>query len=179
VDAHPRLGGRQRVLAAWSTLGPVAAERGLGGAAAWGTVLAAGGAGSVVGALVAVRARPARPLVLVAAATVVFALPLAGLAAGLPVPALAAAAFASGVALVLGTSTSEATLQRAVPAAARSRVASFDHFGSLLLAPIGFAVWGPAAAALGLTAALWTAFALLAVSGLALLAVPEVRALRG
>ncbi|MGH2760984.1 MAG: MFS transporter, partial [Thermoleophilaceae bacterium] len=36
---------------AWSALGPVVADRDLGGAAAWGTVLAAVGAGALVGSL--------------------------------------------------------------------------------------------------------------------------------
>src|SRR3954454_18344791 len=48
---------------AWSTLGPVVAERELGGAAAWGTVLGATGVGALIGALMAVRVRPRRPLV--------------------------------------------------------------------------------------------------------------------
>ncbi len=47
---------------AWSTLGPVVAERSLGGAAVWGSVLAALGAGAVIGSLLVVRARPRRPL---------------------------------------------------------------------------------------------------------------------
>src|SRR3954468_8121441 len=67
---------------AFGVLGPVVAERDLGGAAAWGTVLAAMGAGGLVGALFAIRVKPRRPLVVVALSYVVFCTPLAFLAAG-------------------------------------------------------------------------------------------------
>ena len=64
------------------------AKEDLGGAGAWGTILAAGGVGAIVGSLIALRIRPERPLVactLWAAAAgaqlVVLALALAGVAA--------------------------------------------------------------------------------------------------
>ena len=44
------------VWGAWSTLGPVVADRNLGGAAVWGTILAAMGVGALVGSIVAVGA---------------------------------------------------------------------------------------------------------------------------
>ena len=69
---------------AWTALGPVVADRELGGAAAWGTVLAVMGAGTLLGGIVAVRIRPRRPLVLFALGGRVFALPLGLLAAGAP-----------------------------------------------------------------------------------------------
>jgi MFS family permease len=81
---------------AWSALGPVVADRDLGGPAVWGTVLAAVGAGALAGSLLATRARPGRPLVLVALTEALFALPLAFLAAGAPAPLLACGAFLSG-----------------------------------------------------------------------------------
>src|SRR3954452_17221655 len=52
------------VWGAWSALGPVVAARELGGAAAWGTVLAVLGIGALLGGLAAVRLHPRRPLVL-------------------------------------------------------------------------------------------------------------------
>ena len=76
---------------AWSALGPVVAERSLGGAAAWGSVLAALGVGAVIGGLVAVRARPRRPLLAAALTFVLFFSPLAALAAGAPVAVVAPA----------------------------------------------------------------------------------------
>jgi predicted MFS family arabinose efflux permease len=163
---------------AWSALGPIVADRELGGAAAWGTVLAAVGIGALAGSLLATRARPSRPLVHVALMEALFVLPLAFLAAGAPVALLACAAFVSGIGLMLGMSVWESTLQRHVPAESLSRVASYDWFGSLAFAPLGLALWGPLAGAIGITTALWLAFWLLAATVVSLLALPDTRRLR-
>jgi predicted MFS family arabinose efflux permease len=164
--------------AAWSGLGPIVADRELGGAAVWGTVLAALGVGALVGSLAATRARPGRPLVLVALSEALFALPLAFLAASVPVPLLALATFLSGAGMMLGTSVWEAPLQRHVPAESLSRVSSYDWFGSLAFYPLGLAIWGPVAGAIGIATALWLAFALFAAMILAQLALPDTRRLR-
>ncbi|HEX2231943.1 MAG TPA: MFS transporter [Thermoleophilaceae bacterium] len=162
---------------AWSALGPVVADRELGGAAAWGTVLAAVGAGALGGSLLATRVRPRRPLVLIALTEGLFGLPLAFLAAGASVPLLACAALLSGGGMMLGTSVWESTLQRHIPAEALSRVSSYDWFGSFAFYPLGLAIWGPAAAAIGTATSLWLAFALLMAAALSLLAVPDIRRL--
>jgi MFS family permease len=164
---------------AWSALGPIVADRELGGAAAWGTVLAAVGIGALAGSLLATGARPSRPLVHVAFMEGLFVLPLAFLAAGSPVALLACAAFVSGIGLMLGMSVWESTLQRHVPAESLSRVASYDWFGSLAFAPLGLALWGPLAGAIGITTALWLAFGLLAATVVSLLALPDTRRLQG
>ena len=162
---------------AWTALGPVVADRELGGAAAWGTVLAVMGAGTLLGGVVAVRIRPRRPLVLFALGGVTFALPLGLLAAGAHAGPLAAGAFFAGVAMMLGNSVWEATLQRHIPAESLSRVSAYDWFGSLAFYPLGLAVWAPIADAAGAGPALWAACALQVAVSLALLAVPEVRRL--
>jgi MFS family permease len=54
--------GNCAVFAPLLALGPVVALRSLGGAGAWATIVAALGVGSVLGGLVLLRARPARPL---------------------------------------------------------------------------------------------------------------------
>ncbi len=89
------------VWASWSVLGPVVAERDLGGAAAWGTVLGALGVGALAGSVVAIRVRPRRPLVMATLACGLFAFPLAFLAAGAPVALLAVGAFLGGVAMMV------------------------------------------------------------------------------
>jgi MFS family permease len=162
---------------AWSALGPVVSERELGGAAAWGTVLAAVGVGALAGSLLATRAKPRRPLVLVALAEAAFCMPLAFLAAGAPVPLLACGALVSGAGMMLGMSVWESTLQRQIPAESLSRVSSYDWFGSFAFYPLGLAVWGPVAAAIGTSVALWLAFGLFIACVLALLAVPDIRRL--
>ena len=164
--------------AAWSGLGPVVADRELGGAAAWGTVLAAVGVGALAGSVLATRAKPSRPLVLVALMEGLFALPLAFLAAASPVPLLVCATFLSGVGWMLGMSVWESTLQRHVPAESLSRVASYDWFGSFAFYPLGLAIWGPVAGEIGISTSLWLAFGLFAAAVTTLLALPETRRLR-
>jgi predicted MFS family arabinose efflux permease len=163
---------------AWSALGPVVAEQDLGGAAAWGAVLSAVGVGALCGSLLATRARPGRPLVLVAITEAFFALPLAFLAAGAPTPLLACGAFLSGAGMMLGNSVWESTLQRRIPAASLSRVSSYDWFGSLAFYPLGLAIWGPVAGAIGVAPALWLAFGVFVALIAAQLAVPDTRRLR-
>jgi len=160
---------------AWSALGPTVAERDLGGAAVWGTVLAAVGVGALAGSIVATRARPHRPLVLLGWMEWMFALPLAFLAAAAPAALLAGSAFLSGVARILGLAVWESTLQRHIPAESLSRVSAYDWFGSFAFYPLGLALWGVLAGAIGIHVALWIAFGVLAVSAVALLAMPDTR----
>jgi hypothetical protein len=78
---------------------------------------------------------------------------------------------------MLGNTVWETTVQRHVPPESLSRVSSYDWFGSLALDPIGLAIWGPIAGAIGIAASLWTASGLLIAGALALFAVPEIRRL--
>jgi hypothetical protein len=80
--------------------------------------------------------------------------------------------------MMLGTSVWESTLQRHIPAESLSRVSSYDWFGSLAFYPLGLAIWGPVAGAIGIATALWIAFGLF-IAGIAFqLAVPDTRRLR-
>jgi hypothetical protein len=163
---------------AWTVLGPVVAERSLGGAAAWGTVLGAMGVGALLGSVIAIRARPRRPLVAASFAFSLFLFPLAGLAAGVPLVLLAAGALLGGVAMMLSNSIWESTLQARVPEESLSRVSAYDWFGSLAFNPVGMAIWGPIAVAIGLSPALWVAVASLLVVNVSLLSVPAIWQLR-
>lgn len=160
---------------AWSALGPVVAERDLGGAAAWGTVLAFFGVGALAGSLLATGATPRRPLVFVACTEALFCVPLAFLAVSAGVVALAAAATVSGAGMMLGNTVWESTLQSHVPDRWLSRVASYDWFGSFAFYPLGLALWGPLAGVLGTATALWLAFGLFMAGALVLLALPDTR----
>jgi hypothetical protein len=62
-----------------------------------------------------------------------------------------------------------------VPPELLSRVSSYDWFGSLAAVPVGMLLWGPIADGVGVSTALWIAFALQLTSILVLLAVREVR----
>jgi MFS family permease len=162
---------------AWGVLGPIVAERDLGGAAAWGTILAAVGVGALAGSLLATRVKPHRPLLLAALADGLFALPLAFMAAATSVPLIACGAALSGAGMALAISVWESTLQRHVPGESLSRVSSYDWFGSLAFAPLGYTLWGPISVAIGIDASLWLAFALWIVVMGGLIAVPDIRRL--
>jgi MFS family permease len=162
---------------AWTALGPVVAERDLGGATAWGTVLAAIGLGALAGGLFSTRIRPRRPLVHVAFMEGLFSIQLAFLAAVSSVPVLAVGAFISGAGMTLGMTVWESTLQRHIPDESLSRVMSYEWFGSLAFYPLGLAIWGPVAAVIGISVSLWVAFALFLASIVTLLAVPDIRRL--
>src|SRR5262249_13785889 len=155
---------------AWSALGPVVAKQDLGGAAAWGTVLAAFGAGGVIGGATAIRLNPRRPMLVVIGTGPLFALPLALLAAHAQVPLLAVAAFGSGVVVTLGNAIWESALQRHIPPDEISRVSAYDWFGSLAFYPLGLALWGPVSGQIGLYSSLWLPFARLSLVMLPLFA---------
>lgn len=164
---------------AWGVLGPIVSERDLGGAAAWGTILAAMGVGALAGSVLAARVRPAKPLLFAALTDALFFLPLAFLAALSPVVVIAGGALIAGVGMSLTISVWESTLQRKIPGDSLSRVSSYDWFGSLAFAPLGLAIWGPIATAIGITTSLWLAFGIAVFLTLALLSIPDIRQVRG
>jgi MFS family permease len=159
---------------AWTALGPVVAEQDLGGAAAWGTVLAAFGLGGVIGGATAIRTNPRRPMLVVVVTGPIFALPLALLAAHAQTAVLAVAAFGCGVVVTLGNAIWESTLQRHIDADAMSRVSAYDWFGSLAFYPLGLALWGPISGQIGIFPSLWVAYAGLSAVMLGMFAVRDV-----
>ena len=164
--------------AAWAVLGPVVAKSDLGGAGPWGAILAASGVGSVLGGFFALRFRPERPLAASVAFSTVLALQFAALASAAPVWVIAAAAFVAGVGLAVHLALWFTVFQQQVPEHAQSRVSSYDSLGSFVLIPIGYAVVGPVAAAVGVHATLWGAGAFCLACCLAVLALPSVWAIR-
>ncbi|MHB8506591.1 MAG: MFS transporter [Acidimicrobiales bacterium] len=131
-------------------LGPVASERDYHGAVAWAVVATATGVGSLVAAPVVVRIRPRRPLVVALAVGSLEALVPLGFAARLALPYLAVAGALQGVAFLAFESLWQTTVQRLVPQDILSRASSYDYFGSLVAYPVGLAVAGPLAVAVGL-----------------------------
>lgn len=152
-------------------------QRSYGGAAAWATVATVGGAGSVVGGLLCMRLRPRHPLRWAVSVSCLLALPPIAFAAGLPVPAIAAAAALGGTGIIVFYSLFTTVLQRQVPEQALSRVSSYDWFASLAVYPVGLAVAGPAAAALGVHTVLWGTGLIELAAILSLLLVPSIRQL--
>ena len=159
-------------------LGPLVAKEQLGGAAAWGAILALGSAGAVVGGMFALRLRFKRPLVASALLILPAGLLLASLAVPLPVILIAFVSFAGGVGFALGDTLWITALQRNVPEHALSRISSFDWFGSVALNPIGYAVIGPLAATIGTSETLAVAAALNIAASIGVTLVPSVRSVQ-
>jgi Transmembrane secretion effector len=165
-------------LVSFFALGPVVAKRSLGGGAAWGLIGAAFGIGMIAGSAVALRIRPTRPL-LVAFALIVLAAPqLALLAIPAPLALIAVAAFLGGAQASVWGALWTTTMQRDVPAAALSRVASYNQVGSLILAPLGYAVVGIIAEHIGISTTLWAGAAWIVASTITVLALPALRTYR-
>jgi predicted MFS family arabinose efflux permease len=161
----------------FAVLGVVIAKNSLGGPLAWTVILAALGAGSFVGGIVSLRIHVRRPLFFGSSLVGFLALPMALLALRAPALVVAAGALLAGGGNMIFNSLWETTLQRHVPPSALSRVSAYDWFGSMAFAPIGLAVAGPVAAAIGTSTTLWIATAgSLAVAVLAV-ATPSVRRL--
>jgi hypothetical protein len=164
--------------AAWLVLGPVVAKDQLGGAGAWAVILSSAGAGAVVGGIVALRYRPERPLVASIVAVIFVTPEIVALAVGAPVWLIASVSFVGGIGLAIHIALWFTVFQQEVADDVRSRVSSYDALGSLMMMPIGFAVAGPTAAAIGTAATLWGIFALELASLLAVLTIPAVWRIR-
>lgn len=165
------------LVAPFYVLGPLVAKRELGGAAAWAGILAARGAGEVLGALVALQIRPARPLRMAVLACGLGFIPTMLLAAGAPAVVIGAAAVLSGAGVMVFNTLWETTMQSHIPPAALSRVSAYDWFGSLTFQPLGFALAGPVAARIGVATTLWAAATLELILVASLLLVRDVRTL--
>jgi MFS family permease len=170
--------GNALTLAPLFALGPVVAERDLGGASAWATIVTFAGVGAVAGGAVAIRIKPERPLRAGVAALSLLAGPPALLAIPADTLAIGVAAFFAALGLSFFNTVFVTTMQEQVPSESLSRVSSIDWLLSVGLQPIGFALAGPAAEAFGLSAALACAAIWGVVSTAVVLAVPSVRNLR-
>jgi hypothetical protein len=165
------------LFASWAVLGPIVAERDLGGPAVWGVIVAAAGVGALAGGLLALHTTSRRPMLFATLSVSVFSVPLAALALSCPAPVIALGALLSGAGLMVSNTVWESTLQRHIPPAMLSRVSAYDWFGSLAFQPLGLALWGPIAAGIGVSSALWLAFSLQLASIVMLLGVHDIRSL--
>jgi predicted MFS family arabinose efflux permease len=162
--------------APWQVLGPQIARDSLGGPGAWAAIMAALGAGSIAGGLIALRVRPRYPLraTLVLFVTATPAM-LALVAAHAPLPLILGLALIDGGAGTLFNTFWFTAMQSDVPADELARVVSWDYLGSTAILPLGQALSGPVAASLGLSTTLYCAAAATALLFAAALAAPSVR----
>ena len=103
---------------------------------------------------------------------------LFALAVPLPVVAIAAVGFLVGLGFALGENLYVTAFQRHIPEHALSRISSYDWFGSVALNPIGYALIGPVAAAIGIPETLVIAGVLNVLVCIGVVLVPSVRAIR-
>lgn len=162
------------VLAPFMVLGAIVAKEELGGATAWGTILAAYGAGAVGGGLAMAFVQLRRPLLVATVGTFGFAPPLVFLALHAAPGLVAAGALVAGAGMGVFTALWDTTLQREVSPEARARVSSYDVFGSVAFLPIGYALVGPIAGHAGVSTTLWLSAAWLVASSALVLALPAV-----
>jgi MFS family permease len=156
-------------------LGPVLARDYLGGARAWGAIVACYGGGAILGGLLALGRRPRRPLVVANLATLGFPLPPLALALHLPLVAVATGALLAGLGSALGSAFVATVEQRLVPPQVLSRVGAFNMVGAFAFGPVAFAAAGLAAAAVGARMVLGFGAAWAALGTLAVFAVPSIR----
>jgi len=164
--------------AGWIVLGPAIADERLGGAGPWAVILTAGGVGAVLGGLVAIRIRPRRPLVVSVLAATLISLQTLALALSAPTPVIAAASFVGGIGIAVHLTLWFTVFQQQVPPHAQSRVASYDTLGSFVLMPVGMALVGPLADAVGIVETLWLGLIVMWTSWAAILLLPSVWAIR-
>jgi MFS family permease len=156
-------------------LGPVLARDYLGGARAWGAILACYGAGAIIGGLLAFGRRPGRPLLVSTLTTLGFPLPPLALALHLPVAVVAGGALLAGAGSAFGGAIATTVTQQRLPADVLSRVGSFNMVGAFAFGPVAFIAAGPVAAVFGVRAVLGFGAAWAVFGTLAVLAAPAIR----
>ncbi|WP_395659674.1 MFS transporter [Nocardioides sp.] len=162
---------------AQSVLGPVVVGDGIG-RSAWGVALATLMAGFVVGGLVCLRWEPRRGLFVgTVFLSLTAAFPLAMALSDQLLPILVGA-FLHGFGLQIFDVQWQVSIQQNIPEDKLARVYSFDMVGSFVARPLGLALTGPVAAAVGYDQ--WLVVVGCVMGGSALLALlsPDVRHLQ-
>ena len=135
--------------AQWYSLAPSIANEFYGGADKFGVLESIAGVGAVLGALVGIKWRPKRPLMLGLALVLAWPLQDLSFATLQPFTTVILLAFSVGLTFALFEIWWETALVRHIPADSLSRVSAYDWMGSLALLPLGFAIAGPIASQVG------------------------------
>jgi predicted MFS family arabinose efflux permease len=163
---------------AFSVLGPVVAQRHLGGPAAWGAITAADAFGLIAGGIVSLRLTPRRPMRFVVLTGGAVAISPLSLALVLPVAAVCVASFGLGVLVEVMMVQWTVTMARNIPSDKLARVSSYDVLGSVMAMPAGALVAGPLGTAIGVSRAQYAAAALIVVASALALIPHDVRTRR-
>jgi hypothetical protein len=133
------------------------------------------GIGSVLGDLLLLRVRPRYALRVAGIALIAASCQAAVYGSGLGLVGMCVLQCGAGVGVTAFFTLWEVSLQEHVPGEALSRVSSFDYLAATALMPVGTALAGPLAAALGTQATLVGMSVIGVACALAFLSVREVR----
>jgi MFS family permease len=158
-------------------LGPVIADRDLGGASSWAVMTVAFGIGTIVGSTIALRTYPRHPMFGATIAFMFAACQAPVIAYGGSTAVIAALLFLAGIAVAYGFTLWETSLGREIPPQALSRVTSLDWFTTTGAMPLGFALVAPAAQLFGTQATMLTCGLIVIALCVAALVVGDVRRL--
>ena len=136
-------------LAPFFVLGAEVAREQYGTDAVYGLANAAWGVGTICGALLGARWRPARPLLAALAWSVPWPGCIAAFALGPPRPVLYVLMALAGFGIGLFAVWWETALAQRIPPHLLSRVSAWDWMGSLALLPLGYLLAGPVAGQVG------------------------------
>ena len=158
-------------------LGPGVARRHLGGASAFGGMLAAMSIGLVLCGVMMLRWRPKRILFVATLAVFPLGLPLLALSGPAPLAVVIGAMFLAGFSVEIFGVLWDTAMQQEIPQEKLSRLSSYDALGSWVLTPVALAALGPISAGIG-TRTTFLACAVLTVAAtLPVLLTPGVRRL--
>jgi MFS family permease len=161
--------------AGYQVLGPIVADRELGGAGAWATIATCFGIGSLIGGLLILRRPVRRPLLVGQLTVTIWVVPWILIALPAATLVIAAAALLAGAGLMIFNALWEATLQAQIPPESLSRVSAYDWLGSLALNPLGAALVGPIAATVGVRPTLILCAGFVTLVNICVLMLPGVR----
>jgi Major Facilitator Superfamily len=164
--------------APWMLLGPVEGHSYLGGAAVWGAIMAAQGAGAIAAGLASLGRRPRRPMVIATIGTICYALPDIPMALHAAAGWVGTAAFACGAGAAVSNTFFGTALQQQVPPDRLARINSLTMFPAYGVGVIGYAIDGPLASVVGAPVVFGVGAAYGLVSSAVVLALPSVRNVR-
>ncbi|MDJ0341444.1 MFS transporter [Streptomyces sp. H10-C2] len=148
------------------------------GPKAYGLVSSCLGAGTALGALLAMRFRSRYPLRAGAAALFGSALYPASVGAHLPIPAICGCIFVAGASWAYWGVNWATSVQTQVPGEILNRIHAYEVAGSVAMMPVGQALSGPAASAFGARHVLLAGGVMSVLVCVTLLSVPAIRNLR-
>jgi MFS family permease len=133
----------------FAVLAPLICKQHYGGAAAYAALWVVFAGGMLIGGATLLSFKPRYPLRAGVLAYLPAMLPGVALGLHLPIYVVDVLQFAAGAGMTMSNTFLWTAMQEQIPPEAMSRVSSFEYGGSLSVMPIGLALAGPLAAAIG------------------------------